>query len=97
MDENNELRSSKMDKMDDVRGNLPNRPVRFLDQFREFIRDRNLAYKTEKTYCLWVKRFIRYHRMKHPSEMGAGHVEQYLHHLAENNNWGQSEIELNGR
>jgi hypothetical protein len=44
-----------------------------------------------------VKRFIRYHRMKHPSEMGAGHVEQYLHHLAENNNWGQSEIELNGR
>jgi integron integrase len=71
-----------MDKMDDVRGNLPNRPVRFLDQFREFIRARNLAYKTEKTYCLWVKRFIRYHRMKHPSEMGAGHVEQYLHHLA---------------
>ncbi|MGO1246331.1 MAG: phage integrase N-terminal SAM-like domain-containing protein [Oceanisphaera sp.] len=29
-----------------------------MDQLRALIRSRNLAYKTEQTYCHWVKRFI---------------------------------------
>ncbi|MBO1520719.1 phage integrase N-terminal SAM-like domain-containing protein [Oceanisphaera pacifica] len=26
-----------------------------------------MAYKTEQTYCHWIKRFIRFHGMRHPS------------------------------
>ena len=86
-----------MRKIDNVRGSLPIKPTRFMDKLRVFIRAQNLAYKTEKTYCLWVKRYIRYHKMKHPEEMHAAHVEQFLHHLAvvENVSVGTQKVALN--
>lgn len=86
-----------MRKMDDVREALPIKPVRFMDKLKVFIRARNLAYKTEKTYCLWIKRYIRYHQMQHPEQMNDGHVEQFLHHLAvvENVSVGTQKVALN--
>ena len=68
--------------MEDMRGVLPSKPVRFMHKLRAFIRAKNLAYTTEKTYCLWVKRYIFYHNKQHPEEMSVAHVEQFLHHLA---------------
>ncbi|MBC8323847.1 MAG: tyrosine-type recombinase/integrase [Candidatus Marinimicrobia bacterium] len=53
-----------------------------LNQIRDNIRTRNYSYRTEKTYIDWVKRFIKYHDLKHPSEMGAKEISQYLTHLA---------------
>ncbi len=64
--------------MDDVRRPLPDKPVRFLDQLRAFMRSKQMAYKTEQTYCKWVARYIRYHDHKHPSEMGAEQVDAFL-------------------
>ena len=46
------------------------------------MRDAGYAWKTEKTYVHWIRRFIRYHDRRHPSELSAAHVEQYLSHLA---------------
>ena len=71
-----------MVNMNDVRGVLPEKPTKFMPQLRAFIRAKNLAYSTENTYCLWIKRYIFYHNKQHPKDMGAAHVEQYLHHLA---------------
>ena len=83
--------------MNDVRGVLPQKPVKFMHQLRAFIRSRNLAYKTEKTYCLWIKRYIFYHNKQHPKDMNAFHVEQFLHHLAvvENVSIGTQKVALN--
>jgi len=67
--------------MNDIRGVLPQRPDKFMHQLRAFIRSRNLAYKTENTYCLWVKRYIFYHNKQHPKNMNTFHVEQFFHHL----------------
>lgn len=67
--------------MDDVRRLLPAQPVRFMDQFRAFIRVKQLAYSTEKTYCIWVKDFIRFHGLRNPKEMGALEVDAYLSNL----------------
>lgn len=67
--------------MEDVRRTLPAKPVRFMDQFRAFIRVRQLAYTTEKTYCIWMKDFIRFHAMRNPKEMGAPEVDAYLSNL----------------
>ena len=64
--------------MDDIRRTLPSRPVRFMDQFRAYIRVKQLAYTTEKTYCGWVKDYIRFHDRRHPNEMGAKEVDEYL-------------------
>ncbi|KZZ35373.1 integron integrase, partial [Oleiphilus sp. HI0086] len=68
--------------MDDIPLPLPKKPVRFIDQFRAFIRSKQMAYKTEKTYCHWVIRFIRFHNKRHPKEMGAVEVDQFLSSLA---------------
>lgn len=44
------------------------------------LRHRSLA--TERAYVDWVKRFIRYHGIRHPEEMGVPEVEAYLTYLA---------------
>lgn len=71
-----------MNMMNDVRPALPKVPKRFMDKVRAYIRAKNLAYKTEKTYCFWIKRFIRFHSLQQPQSLGTQHVEQFLHHLA---------------
>lgn len=53
----------------------------FLDKVRGFIRLRGMAYKTEKTYLFWIKRFIRFHGLQHPEVMGSAEVEAFLSHL----------------
>lgn len=62
----------------DIPPKLPDKPVRFIDQLRALIRSRNLAYKTEQTYCHWIKRFIRFHDMRHPATCSTKEVEQFL-------------------
>lgn len=86
-----------MNDMDDIRKPVPATPHKFMDHLRVFIRARNLAYKTEKTYCFWIKRYIKYHRLKHPKQMSSQHVEQFLHHLAviENVSVGTQKVALN--
>ena len=68
--------------MDDIRPNLPDEPTRFMDQLRVFIRSKQLAYKTEKTYCTWIVDFIRYHNMQHPKNLGGIQLDEYLSFLA---------------
>ncbi|MCB1646770.1 MAG: integron integrase [Pseudomonadales bacterium] len=68
--------------MDEVRVPINPHSTRFMDRFRIFIRARNLAYKTEKTYCHWVLYYIRYHKRKNPAEMGRPEVEEFLNYLA---------------
>lgn len=68
--------------IEDSRAPLPSNSSKFMPKLRSFIRAKNLAYKTEKTYCQWIKRYIKYHRLTHPGELDGRHVEQFLHHLA---------------
>src|ERR1700761_4664848 len=56
--------------------------TRLMDQLREAIRYRHYSLKTEKAYVFWVKRFLRFHSMRHPREMGAPEVESFLTDLA---------------
>jgi integron integrase len=55
---------------------------KLLEQLRERIRARHYSYRTEKTYCHWVRRFILFHGKRHPAEMGGPEVEAFLSHLA---------------
>ncbi len=61
----------------------PNQDLKLLDQVRETLRYYHYARSTEKTYCQWILRFIYfYEKAKHPKDMGAREVEQFLSHLA---------------
>ena len=44
-----------MVNMNDIRGVLPEKPIRFMHQLRAFIRAKYLAYTTKNIYCLWIK------------------------------------------
>lgn len=55
---------------------------RLLDQVRERIRLKHYSIRTERVYCEWVRRFIRFHQYRHPLEMGAPEVEAFLSDLA---------------
>ena len=58
------------------------KPKKLLDQLRDAIRVRHYSIRTEHTYCDWVKRYCHYHNLRHPMEMGAVEINQYLSHLA---------------
>ena len=60
------------------------REPRFLDQVADACRVKHLAYRTEQSYVAWVKRFILFHKKRHPREMGAPEVRAFLPHLARN-------------
>lgn len=55
---------------------------RLLDQVRREIRVRHYSYRTEQQYVAWIRRFIRFHDVRHPSDMAAPEVESFLSHLA---------------
>jgi integrase len=58
------------------------RPPRLLDRVRPSIRARHYSRRTEKAYVAWVRRYILFHGKRHPSEMGAVEMTQYLSSLA---------------
>ena len=49
---------------------------------RHIIRMKHYSPKTEISYVGWIKRYVLYHNKKHPKEMGAQEIEQYLSYLA---------------
>ena len=64
-------------------GELPYpEPPKLLDQLRRAIRLRHYSPRTESCYVEWVERFIRFHRMRHPRDMGGAEIEMFLTDLA---------------
>ncbi len=61
----------------------PLQSSKVLDQLRERIRYLHYSIRTEEVYVYWVKKFIRFHRMRHPVSMGRTEVEAFLSWLAE--------------
>src|SRR3990172_2384873 len=55
---------------------------RLLDQVRDKIRAKHYSIRTEEAYLHWVKRFILFHRKRHPRDLGAKEVEAFLSHSA---------------
>lgn len=54
----------------------------FLNSIRMDMRQKSYALKTEKTYLHWIKRFILFHKKRHPQTMGSEEVRQFLSSLA---------------
>jgi len=61
---------------------LEQRPPRLMDQMREALRSRHYSRRTEQAYCMWVERYIRFHKIRHPADMAETEVNTFLTHLA---------------
>ncbi len=57
-------------------------PPKLLQQVQAKLRVKHYSIRTERTYLDWAKRYILFHRKKHPAKMGAQEVEAFLSHLA---------------
>lgn len=56
--------------------------MKLLDRVREALRVRRRSPNTEKAYIAWIVRYIRYHKLRHPQEMGEKEVTEFLTWLA---------------
>jgi site-specific recombinase XerD len=56
---------------------------RLLSEVRRMVRVRHYSPRTEESYVGWVRRYVRFHGMRHPAELGALEVTQFLSELAE--------------
>jgi integron integrase len=57
-------------------------PPKLLDLVRGKIRLKHYSIRTEQAYVDWIKRFILHFDKKHPKDLGALEVEQFLTYLA---------------
>jgi site-specific recombinase XerD len=55
---------------------------KLLDVVHAKLRLKHYSVRTEQTYAEWIKRFIRFHQMRHPKEMGEREVAAFLTDLA---------------
>ncbi|MFQ5504658.1 MAG: phage integrase N-terminal SAM-like domain-containing protein, partial [Planctomycetota bacterium] len=58
------------------------RPPRLLDRVSNALRTRHYSVRTEEAYVHWIRRFILFHDLRHPREMGAPEVSRFLSWLA---------------
>jgi integron integrase len=57
---------------------------KLLDRVRHAIRVRHYSRRTEDAYVGWIRRYIHFHDLRHPAEMGATDVVAFLSDLAVN-------------
>ena len=58
------------------------RPPGLVQRYREELQARHYAPRTVDTYEQWLRRFLRFHQLRHPREMGSAEENAYLSHLA---------------
>ncbi len=60
----------------------PAKAPKLLVQLRRALRLRHYSRRTEQAYVHWVRRFVVYHRMRHPAELGEAEISDFLTDLA---------------
>src|SRR5436190_9417863 len=65
---------------------IPNPKLKLLDQIHEVMRLKHYSLRTERSYCDWVRRYVRFHRMRSREDLagGSNKVESFLTDLAVN-------------
>jgi integron integrase len=58
------------------------KPPGLIQRYRELLQARHYARRTVKAYEQWLRRFLRFHQLRHPREMGSDEVNAFLTHLA---------------
>lgn len=56
---------------------------KLLQSMRANLRLRQYSPRTEEAYTSWTRRYVRFHGLRHPGEMGTAEVRAFLVHLAE--------------
>ena len=57
---------------------IPNPKLKLLDQVREVMRLKHYSLRTERSYCDWIRRHVKFHGMRSrvPSQAGGAQVQE---------------------
>jgi len=58
------------------------RKPKLLEEVRRVLRVQHYSFRTEETYCAWIRQFVIFFGKRHPREMGEAEVGAFLSHLA---------------
>ena len=63
---------------------IPNPRLKLLDQVREVMRLKHYSIRTERCYCDWIRRYIKFHGMRSREDLQGAEpkIEQFLSDLA---------------
>jgi len=56
---------------------------KLLPTVRRALKLRHYSRRTEEAYVSWIRRYVRYHDLRHPNELGEAEIERFLSDLAE--------------
>lgn len=67
---------------------VPNPKLKLMDQVREVMRLRHYSLSTERSYCDWIRRYIKFHQMRCRADLDPGEpkIEAFLSELAVHGN-----------
>ncbi|MCK5541320.1 MAG: integron integrase [Desulfobacterales bacterium] len=69
--------------MEDIKKFKPDPKLKLMDQVRQVLRYYNYSYNTEKIYCGWIVKYIKFfNSLNYSSEMEGKEIEVFLRHLA---------------
>jgi hypothetical protein len=52
----------------------PGQPKRLLDEVRDLMRVRRYALRTERAYCDWIRRYVKFHGMESRTDLADAHA-----------------------
>lgn len=55
---------------------------KLLELVSQAVRARRFSPRTEEAYRGWIRRFVQFHGLRHPSELGAAEINTFLTYLA---------------
>ena len=63
---------------------VPNPKLKLVDQVREVMRLKHYSIRTERCYCDWIRRYIKFHGMRSREDLQGAEpkIEQFLSDLA---------------
>src|SRR5437762_7844376 len=62
--------------------NPPGASPKLLERVHWHLRVKHYSIRTEQAYVDWIRRFILFHRKRHPDEMGEKEITEFLTYLA---------------
>jgi len=62
------------------------RRLRLREQVRRVMRMKHYSRRTEQAYWYWIRYYVRYHELRHPAQLGAPEVRDFLTWLATERN-----------
>ena len=67
---------------------IPNPKLKLLDQVREVMRLRHYSMSTERSYCDWIRRYVKFHEMRSRADLDPAEpkIEAFLSQLAVHGN-----------